>query len=253
MHYTSTQQSGAEYDPTHGSEQDANGGGSDSVPAPNEQITTRMERKTQRMARRNAANAKTQDPHAQDPHVQDPYAQNTFSQDHYAQDHHEQGSQSEGYDESIGQYHQPDDVLQQSSVDEDSGGNFDDDQTHVQGAASQRPSQRRNRNTRRSKVSKDEGVKWQDILPEGGELSRRSIKWRELLSFFDATRTYRYRNHSDRWALAQGCALPPGFCDGRVCDVQCSSRRGTGISCFASVCAIFTYLRYSAGSWRKRH
>ena len=55
MHYTSTQHNGAEYDPTDGSDKGANGGGSDSVPARNEQISTRLERKTQRMARRSVA------------------------------------------------------------------------------------------------------------------------------------------------------------------------------------------------------
>jgi len=174
MHFTGTQQSGAEYDSTRGSDEDANGGGRDSVPAPNEQISTRMERKTQRRVRRVTATSSSQDP----------YTQDSINQDHHTQGSYEPGYQSDGYDEFTERHHS-DDAFQHSGGAEDIGGNFDrnfdDAEMHAQGAAAQRPSRRRKRNTRRSGVGEEEGVKWQDVLPDGGELSRRSIKWRELL------------------------------------------------------------------------
>ena len=81
MHYTSTQHNGAEYDPTDGSDKGANGGGSDSVPARNEQISTRLERKTQRMARRSVATSAGTSTATSNPN--DPYTQDSFTQDHH--------------------------------------------------------------------------------------------------------------------------------------------------------------------------
>lgn len=149
MHYTSTQQNDAEYDPPGSSGNGSNGGGGNSVPGSDEQISTRMERKTQRRARRNGSASQ--------------------AQDHQAQDHSESSVHQQAADE-----------FEHADFDGGSADNVQHAETHAQ-STFQRPSMRRKRNGRRSTNAVEEDVKWQDVLPDGGELSRRSIKWRELL------------------------------------------------------------------------